>query len=216
MTPEIDRKLLELEEFEKILFQLSKEMMTTGRGIFPFDHLAIGVINRSLSLISGFILLIKNSNYIGAAHLARPHLDNYLRLYAAWQVDNPHDFATQTMKGVRIEKMKDRNGIPLRDSHLIKMASKDYPWMQNVYDETSGFIHLSSKHILTSAKITSKEERTIEFAVSKLDKYVHDQSRSEAIECMIEITRCIIKLLEGWIWTKNNEDKIQEMRANRS
>ena len=57
-----------------------------------------------------------------------------------------------------------------------------------------------------------KNERTIEFAVSKLDKYVRDESRAEAIDCMIEITRCIIKLLEGWIWTKNNEDKLPELK----
>ena len=148
--------------------------------------------------------------------MARPHLDNYLRFYAAWQVSDPHDFAMQTMKGVRIEKLKDRLGNSLKDSNLIKTASRDYPWMQNVYDETSGFIHLSSKHILTSSKLIDKEEGTVEFAVSKLDKYVQDESRSEAIDCMIEITRCIIKLLEGWIWTKNNEDKLAELKKHSS
>jgi hypothetical protein len=214
MTPEIENKLKGFEAFEGQLFELSKEMLSAGQGLYPLDNFAIGVINRSLALISGFVLLIRNSNYIGAAHLTRPHLDNYLRFYAAWQVSDPHDFAMQTMKGVRIEKLKDRNGNSLKDSNLIKTASLDYPWMQNVYDQTSGFTHLSSKHILTSGKLLDQEKRTIELAVSKFDKYVEDESRSEAIDCMSEITRCIIKLLVGWIWTKNNEDKLEELRKH--
>ena len=88
--------------------------------------------------------------------------------------------------------------------------------MQSVYDQTSGFVHFSNKHILTSAKLLDKNERTVEFAVSKLDKYVQDESRSDAIDCMAEITRCIIKLLEGWIWTKNNEEKLPELRQHSS
>ena len=138
-------------------------MMSAGLGIFPLDHFAVGVINRSLSLISGFALLLRNSNYIGAAHLARPHLGQLSRFYAVWQVKHPHDFAMQTMKGVRIEKLKDRSGNSLRDSNLIKSASQDYPWMQSVYDQTSGVIHMSSKHILTSSRVIDKHEGTIEF-----------------------------------------------------
>ena len=216
MTPQIETRLQQLDNLEKELYELSKVMMSSGRGIFPLDQLAIGVINRSLSLLSGFSLLLRNSNYIGAAHLARPHLDNYLRFFGAWLVNDPQDFAMQTLKGVRIEKIINRYGKPLSDSNLIKYACKEYPWMKKVYHETSGFIHLSKKHILTSGKVIDKEERTIQFAVSKFDKYVKDESRLEAIECMIEITNCIKKLIEGWIWTKSNEDKLDELKKNGS
>lgn len=215
MKQKINLKLDHLDSFEQNFKDLSKQMMEPGQDLFPLDMLSVGVINRSLSLLTGFTTLIRNNNYIAAAHLARPHLDNFLRFYASWLVNDPHDFAMKVMKGIRIDKLKDRNGKHLRDSHLVAMASKEYPWMQKVYKETSGFIHLSKKHVFTSTVLKNKEERTVEFRIGKEDKYVPDESKLEAVECMIEITNCIIKLLEGWIWTKRNPDNLEELRRRK-
>ena len=190
--------------------------MEPGQDLFPLDMLAVGVINRSLSLLTGFATLIRNDNYIAAVHLARPHLDNFLRFYASWLVDKPHDFAMNVMKGHQIDKLKDRNGKHLRDSYLVEVASKEYPWIYNVYKETSGFVHFSKKHVFTSTVLKNKEERTVEFRIGKEDKYVPEESKLEAIECMIEITNCIIKLLEGWIWTKRNPDMLDELKRKQS
>ena len=190
--------------------------MSPGQALFPLDMLAVGVINRSLSLITGFTNLIRQGNYIAAAHLARPHLDNYLRFSAAWLVSEPHDFAMKVMGGTRIDKLKDRAGRNLRDRYLVEIASIEYPWMENVYEQTSGFIHLSKKHVFTSTILKDKEERTVEFRVGKEDKYVADESRIEAVECMIEITNCIIRLLDGWIWTKSNPDTLEDLKKQQS
>jgi hypothetical protein len=216
MTNHIILRLDHLVSSEDAFKALSQQMMEPGEDLFPLDMLAVGVINRSLSLLTGFATLIRDDNYIAAAHLTRPHLDNFLRFYAAWLVDKPHDFAMNVMKGCRIDKLKDRNGKLLRDSHLIEVASKEFPWMQNVYRETSGFIHLSKKHIFTSTSIKDKEKQTVEFRISKEDKYVPNESKLEAIECMIEITNCIIKLIEGWIWTKRNPDELEELKRMQS
>ena len=132
MEDKISEKLSELDKIEATFFDLSKVMMKAGRGLFPVDYFAIGVINRSLSLISGFTLLLKSKNYIGAAHLARPHLDNFLRFYAVWLVDNPHDFAMKVMGGVMIKSIQDKDGKQLSDSYLVKVASIEYPWIKNV------------------------------------------------------------------------------------
>lgn len=70
----INTKLDHLDFFEKDFKDLSKHMMAPGQDLFPLDMLAVAVINRSLSLIAGFTTLIRNNNYIAAAHLARPHL----------------------------------------------------------------------------------------------------------------------------------------------
>jgi len=212
----INSKLDHIDSLENNFKELSKQMMSPGQDLFPLDMLAVGVINRSLSLLTGFTTLIRKNNYIAAAHLARPHLDNYLRFSAAWLVTEPHDFAMKVMRGIRIDKLKDRTGKNLRDNYLVEIASKDYPWMLNVYKETSGFIHLSKKHIFTSTAIKDKNERTVEFRVGKEDKYVTDDSKLEAAECMIEITNCIITLLEGWIWTKNNPSKLEDLKKQQS
>jgi len=216
MTTQINLRLDHLESSEETFKNLSTQMMEPGKDLFPLDMLEVGVINRSLSLLTGFATLIRTDNYIAAAHLARPHLDNFLRFYASWLVDNPHDFAMDIFRGIRIDKMKDRDGNLLRDSYLVEVASKEYPWMQNVYKEASGFIHLSRKHVFTSTSIKDKEESTVEFRIGKQDKYVPEESKIEAVECMIEITKCIIKLLEGWIWTKRNPDMLEELKKQQS
>ena len=216
MTKQINLRLDHLESSEETFKNLSTQMMEPGKDLFPLDMLEVGVINRSLSLLTGFATLIRTDNYIAAAHLARPHLDNFLRFYASWLVDNPHDFAMDIFRGIRIDKMKDRDGNLLRDSYLVEVASKEYPWMQNVYKEASGFIHLSRKHVFTSTSIKDKEESTVEFRIGKQDKYVPEESKIEAVECMIEITKCIIKLLEGWIWTKRNPDMLEELKKQQS
>lgn len=207
----MEQHLTQLDAYENVFIDLSKQLITADNGhMFPLDCLTVAVINRSLSLLAGFSTLLKNENYIAAVHLVRPHLDNYLRFSAAWLVSEPHEFAMSVMKGERIDKIKDRDGKFLRDSYLVEMASKDYPWIQNVYKETSGFIHLSSKHVFTSSTIKDAEKGIIEFKISKDDKYVHDNFRIEAIEGMFEITDCLIHLIESWIWTKNNPNGYQK------
>jgi hypothetical protein len=39
-----------------------------------------------------------------------------------------------------------------------KLAEK-YPWVSDIYEPTSGFVHLSEKHIFNSLHITNREER---------------------------------------------------------
>lgn len=216
MTNTIISRLEQIDNFEQTFKELSKQMMAPGQDLFPLDMLAIGVINRSLSLLSGFTTLIRSKNYIAASHLVRPHLDNFLRFHAAWLVNEPHEFAMQVMKGTRIDQLKDRKGKKMRDSYLVEIASIQYPWIQNVYKETSGFIHLSKKHVFTSTILKDKEERTVEFRVSKEDKYVPDEAKLEAAECVIEITNCIILLIEGWIWSKSNPEKLEALKEQQS
>src|SRR5690349_15408738 len=118
----IDKRLEQIDSFENNFKELTKQMISPGQDLFPLDMLAVGVINRSLSLLTGFTTLVRSNNYIAAAHLARPHLDNYLRFYAAWLVSEPHEFAMEVMRGKRIDKLKDRTGKHLRDAYLVEVA----------------------------------------------------------------------------------------------
>ena len=37
----------------------------------------------------------------------------------------------------------------MTDRYLVNTLSKKYEWMPRVYESTSGFIHLSEKHLLS-------------------------------------------------------------------
>src|SRR4030042_4221936 len=78
--------------------------------IYYMDFYALAVINRSISLIRGFSSLIKSRNYLSALHLVRPQMDNLIRFYAAFIVDEPHDFVKRVINGEKIKDLKDQDG----------------------------------------------------------------------------------------------------------
>src|SRR5690606_25835105 len=104
----------------------------------------------SLKLIFGFTTLIKDDNFIAASHLVRCHLDNIIRFSATWLVNDPHDFAVKVIDGVEINTLKDKNGALMKDWYLRNLLNEEYPWITNVYKQSSGYIHLSSKHVFST------------------------------------------------------------------
>jgi len=191
------RLLTWLDNREKDLMQLGKELLQR-KNKSALILLAIGIVNRSLSLNYGFATLIRSDNYIAAAHLIRLHLDSYLRFHAARLVTDRDDFARRVLKGERIDRMKCKKGNFLKDVYLKEDAARYYPWMKEVYETSSGFVHLSRKHVFTSMK-KLEEDTMFETAISKYDKYVPDASIEEAIKCMITTTDTIIRMLRAFL-----------------
>lgn len=191
--------------FEKKFIQLAKCMMQSGQGAYQLDFYISGILNRSLSLIYGFQTLIESANFISAAHLVRPHLDNYLRLYASWLVNNPHDFVVKVLEGERVGKIKDKDDQFMSDAYLVKKAAIEYPWITKVYQETSGFVHFSNKHIFNATSVSKTDENTLSTFIGKTDNQVSNESKIEAVIAMIEISNCLAKQIFGWVDTKRIE-----------
>ncbi|KAA8480057.1 hypothetical protein BDE36_2409 [Arcticibacter tournemirensis] len=198
----LENYMQSLRLFEKKFQVLAVGMISSGKGLYPLDYFISGILNRGLSLIYGFETLIGTANFLSAAHLVRPHLDNYLRLSAAWLVTEPHTFANNVWKGEIIRKMKDRNGKLMTDRYLKDQAAIDYPWITSVYEATSGFIHFSDKHIANAIKLTKDKEQSLTTFIGKVDNEVSMEAKIEATIGMIEISNCIAKQVYGWIETK--------------
>jgi hypothetical protein len=177
--------------------------VTMEKVIYPLDFLAFAILNRSLCLTSGFVALIRANNLIAAAPLVRIQLDNSLRFYASSLVDQPHDFAMKVLGGTRIDKMKDRSGKRLSDSYLVELLSAHHPWITLVYKETSGFVHLSEKHIFNSLKITDAEQRQILLKISDRDEFVPESGYLEAVDVFTKTTRLALELASAWADQRN-------------
>jgi len=157
--------------------------------MFPLDILAAATIKRSLALISGFTLLVKANNHTCAASLLRLQLDSCLRFFAAFIVDKPHEFAHNVLKGIPIREMNDLNGKKMTDRYLVNTLSKKYKWMPRVYESTSGFIHLSEKHLLSVFDGT-KGENTLGLVIGADDKNV-------PTEIWIELTDAFLAAMDA-------------------
>jgi len=202
LTVVLQEYLAKLQLFDKKNQMVAACMIKSGKGLYALDYYILGILNRSSSLIFGFETLIKSSNFVSAAHLIRPHLDNYLRLLAAWLVEEPHVFAKNVWAGASIRNIKDRSGKKMTDAYLKEKASEELHWIENVYNETSGFVHFSNKHILNATTLSSETENTFRTFIGKTDNQVSYHSKLESVIVMIEISNAILNRIYGWIETK--------------
>ena len=209
MTSKLETEIAELESKEKQLMEVAVRL---NSGIFyPLDFLSNAVINRSLKLIFGFTTLIKDENFIAASHLVRCHLDNIIRFSASWLVADPHDFAVKVIDGAQIDSIKDKKGHLMKDWYLRNLLNEEYPWITNVYKQSSGYIHFSTKHIFSSIDTVDSDKRTMQFSFSKKDGNIEPDIKIEAVQCMSEITDILLDYLTGWHFTKENPNAVKRL-----
>ena len=201
-SQETRAKITALRAFIPEHAKLGAEVLRADSGnLFPFDFLAVAALNRSLCLTTAFCDLIEARNFVAAAPIIRLQLDNLLRLHAAHRVSNPHDFASEVLKGTHVDKLTDRDGTRMTDRHLADTLGIEYEWVPRVYENTSGYVHLSEKHIFNALGRVN-DDGTFQFKVSATDEFVSDDLYLEAVDAFGEITHTVFRYLYGWAVTK--------------
>ncbi len=193
------------ERMRKVMIEV---VVPAGSPMFPLDCLAFAAAKRHASTTSAFIAMVRSWNMVIARALLRMHIDTSLRFSAAWHVADPHSFATQVLKGERIDKLKTRTGARLTDAHLVQLHEDKHPWLPTVYEHLSGYVHFSGSHISDSIEGLGEEEedRTIQFLVSDQDLKFPEFSWTEILKCFREATSILGTYLQGWGETKKLSD----------
>ena len=209
LGPTVKTALEKLATLESEQLETSRRMyIAYGSTLYPLDLLATGSLNRSVAQCSGFWALIEARNYICAASILRLQIDTALRFFAAFLVDNPHEFAGSVLKGTHVDKLKDRNGEPMRDAYLVSCLPEKFSWVKEVYGKTSGYIHLSEQHIFQAVESLDEEERTLCIKVSATDKELSEKVYCEVIETFCAATEMFLYYVKGWIFTKDNPNLV--------
>jgi hypothetical protein len=212
LDPDLDRRIAHIEGLTKPHLSLLAEMLQADGGkMFALDMLASAAIKRSMSLCAGFASLARQQNYQCAVSLLRLQLDSCLRFFAAFIVADPHSFAQEVLGGNAIRKMKDRDGALMTDKHLVETLGRTYSWIPRVYQATSGFIHLSDRHIFTVLRPSSRE-RSVSLSVSATDEDIPVQLWVEAADGFLAATDVLFEYLKGWTVTKQNPDLARQVR----
>ena len=214
----ISTSLDRLDELEKRQAHLWLEMSKAyGGALYGMDLLAYGALNRSKSLISGFKVHIEDRNLICGGALLRLQIDTALRIFAAFLAKEPHEFAIKVMSGCQVRKMKDCDGNKMTDAYLVSKLAKENEWLPQVYERTSGYIHLSSVHIMSAISVPNcneAEEGTFHVKMSEVDKPLPNSIYVEAIDAFCAATEIFLKYIEGWAFTKANPEIVEKYHGD--
>lgn len=200
MNVDVNKTIAELGELRKKHNDYGKRLFTVANGkLFPCDAMYLSILNRSLELFDGFVLLMKNNNYGCGMALLRMQLDNVLRFYGVLHTVDPHATAHAMLNGTKLSALKDRKGKKLKDFYLVELMAKDNSWVNHVYKLTSGYIHLSNEHVLHMlGRSQSVGDGQRKLYIGSDDDHVDAQHKIELIKAFGSITAGVFKLLAEW------------------
>lgn len=199
-------KSSELKIFDQFYDQhleLTKSIFKAdNRKAYSIDIYAISSLNRSMALCKGFQIMMETNNLICAGAIIRQQLDTLLRFFALFIVNDPHRVSMDIIAGEHLRNLVDKDGKKMTDRYLVNKLSDQYPWVKKVYQETSGYVHFSHKHIFSAVE-SIDGKRNISFKVSCEDSEEVHRVYREAIDCYIHITEIFLLYIRGWVLTKD-------------
>lgn len=115
------------------------------------DFVILSVLNRSLDLVDGFLWSFNRWNLSTSAPAVRMQVDNVLRLSLLSRA-GPGPVVDLLLSGDPLNKVRDPLAPPdkkfkLTDERLRLYARDRFPWLDLVYEKSSGWVHFSSVHI---------------------------------------------------------------------
>lgn len=215
----LEASLESLDRADEAHLELWKQMFEAhGGALYGVDLLAAGALNRSKAHIAGFRQLIDSRNLVCAGALLRLQLDTALRFYAAFLVEQPHEFALAVLDGKRVRDFRDRDGKKMTDRHLAEKLGQEFDWVPRVYERTSGYVHMSATHVLSAMMATegaSDSERLITIKIGAEDKPLPAWIYIEAVDGFTAATNVLLQHVHGWVFTKANPELVQKWRRER-
>lgn len=141
---------IELTAYIEQLQALRKKAMSIARGIIgetmcTDDLFFCASVDRCIRLIDGLIPMLKDRNLTCVGVLLRMQMDNCMRTYAAFIAEDRNAVIRCILDGTPIKSLKDANGNKMIDGYLKDEVAKIDPIFSKVYNNASGYVHLSEK-----------------------------------------------------------------------
>jgi len=202
MRDDLDGDVESLSFLTSSLFGLAKR---AGEDAVRSDRMTdvymYGALKRALFIADGFQQMVERRNLICAGALLRLQLDTVLRVGALFLVKSPEDFARKVVEGRQVNNLKDAAGRTMTDRYLLDHAGTKHPWLSAIYDASSGFVHLSYKHLYSDqSPIAEEREDIVEVDLLSLDS-ASDGVLRQAANSFARVS----DLLEGYAkrWTRS-------------
>ena len=178
-----------------------------GLTLFKEDLFFCASADRCVHLIDGFNSMLKERNLTCAGVLLRMQMDNCMRTYAAFIAQNKAAVVDCIISGKQINKEKDYRGKKLSDGYLKEEISKIDPAFEHVYNQASGYVHLSEKAFYQT--VVKCGNNTIEFQVGRELPDKRNHVLMEAADAFIHFVCLHYKMLDAVAQSKQRYEGSQ-------
>lgn len=167
--------------------------------VYACDAMALALIQRSISQLRAFCLLIENGLHPTAVAVLRMQLDNALRLWGVTHCADPHDVAQKVRDGKHLRKIPGPNNLPMTDQNLCTQVAVDHPFVEVLYQDTSAFIHLSDMHFLHWEAINRQVYGDSGYiGISDSDGNVSNESKLRVMWIFLDVTELTLRFVKDW------------------
>ncbi len=140
---ELDLRIEALKELRSQGIQIARGII--GENLTKEDLFFCASLDRCLHLMDGFVVMLRERNLTCTGALLRLQMDNCMRTYAAFIAEDRNAVTDCLIHGTPIKHLVDENGKKMVDWYLKEELTKIEPSFGQVYDQASGYIHLSEK-----------------------------------------------------------------------
>jgi hypothetical protein len=160
--PGVQAALDDLAKISDAQYEGLRAVLSSGN-LYMQDLLVLSLISRSVELIDGFISAVHGWRLFVASPLVRLQADNLARMHLGAITSAPDELVLHIADGQPLNKLavpqelRDSIAAPgfdtrkFSDRVLIALASREHPWLRDVYAAGSSWgVHHSSAHMFTT------------------------------------------------------------------
>ena len=198
-----EKRIVRLMELRKQGISLTKGII--GETLFKEDFFFCASADRCLNLIDGFTDMLRKRNLTCVGALLRLQMDNCMRSYAAFIAKDKETVIDCIISGYSINKQLSKDGTKMTDGYLKRELSKVDTRFADVYNQASGYIHLSEKAFYQT--VVKVEDDSIEWQVGRELPEKRNPVLIEAADAFIHFVKLHFKMLEAVADSKRRVDR---------
>lgn len=199
---QIEPIIAELQRLRLDAVNLSAGMI--GESLFHEDLFYCAAADRCIRLIDGFIPMLRDRNLTCAGAMLRLQMDNCMRTYAAFIAEDRKAVVDCVINGEAIKNLKDANGIKMSDKHLKEELTKIDAQFSQVYDQASGYIHLSEKAFYQT--VATVDNYAIGISIGHPLPEKRNVTLIEGAKAYIHFVKLHFKMLQAVVESKQRYD----------
>ena len=204
-------RLKAIESLEYELQRKCQSIVQSGATFSCIDYFLLGAMKRTLSQSLGFRKLVEGWNFSCATILVRTQIDTAMRINGIPLLANPEIDVKRIFDGeAMFFNLKSEKGEPMTDAYLRKRLSEKYPWVTQLYTDTSDFVHLSFRHLWPTLVETNDENQMAYFVVSGEDPKHEEANYYDVADAFFKVSKMTSTLLLALLLARHRIEELLE------